>query len=194
MNLKKVYLLNKIKRLFPEYKISDSYINKLDGKIISRIEELFDVINQNKPLKVSFRLYIDTYFRKCITSSDYPYFNQTSLIQATHNIINSIVFNSDINIYLNWKWVYYLPEQNVYKFSLSHLQFSALYYGYSDQRIMLNKEIIITKLETLQSLSETIIQNIIKYKILLLLKGNLTKRERQDIIKTIDKIFKDSIL
>ena len=191
MDLKKLYLLDKIKRLFPEYKLSIS-TDKLSDNLISKINKILDITEQNQPPKASFSLCIETYGKNHVVSNSYSSLNKDNIIQAISNDMNTTIsFYANINICVTWGWIFYLPEQNVHKFSLNSIRF--FYSVYKERRLNLNKEIIIPNLETLQVLTEKIIWDIAKYEILVLLKENLTERERHDIIKIIDKILKDNV-
>ena len=190
MDLKKLYLLDKIKRLFPEYKLSIN-TDKLDNNnLVSKINKILDITEQNQPPKASFSLCVETYGKNHIVSNSYSSLSKDNIIQAISNDMNTTIsFHTDIDIYVTWKWIFYLPEQNIYKFSLNTIRF--FHSVFCERRLNFDTEIITSNLETLQTLTEKIIQNIAKYEILVLLKGNLTKNQRYDISKIVKNIINE---
>ena len=187
MNVKKIYVLNCIKKLFPDENIT---ITTTKDSLIDQLIYTINVTNHKQQFLLS------CYWVKYIRDKNTTYkkmsesLNIDSLSLEINPSINEIIFVAFyINIYCAYK---YDERKNNHILRIKYLSFNTHEYAkiYVHPK---NATIITPNFNLVGDIIKQLIRRLFKYEILVLATGTLTDKYKEEVLDTVNKILKKKI-
>jgi len=177
MDLKRMYITKRIKDMFPRLDTTNI------DKHLDEIKPVLDAID-NQNIEISFYIHKSTWRILSISSNIYQRFNPQTLSLAALDIADTITFTFENLISI----IYSCINSNNLTFYIKQINY---YYKprYLCCKVMINQTIKLTKLETLEEFSKRVLYETLKYRIVILLKDNLTQSQRNKIRKIVNSII-----